>query len=224
MRYTYPTWGPTRTMTGTIASNGTTSGTWSDDYLDETGTWTSTVGQAQFLGGGKGALHYSDVTGAWYDVNVKYVTVSGDEAWFAGPVVAASNSGWIGNWLFAKVYDGGEPAAGVDQVWGSFTNETAAKDGVAAQSNPTDGPFTVEGETCRFTSHQPGKPDPRKPEERLLRVLFSLTEPAPDNWPPRSSPREASEPPSPPSGRATIGDSTYIAVRGFRQTGFRGFY
>jgi hypothetical protein len=74
-----------------------------------------------------------------YTVKISAVKVEGNTAWFAG-VVTDSNqpSGFVGNWLFAKVVDN-HP----DQIWGSFTTESAAKAGVAAKSNPADGPFNV---------------------------------------------------------------------------------
>lgn len=131
------------TANGTISGAGTLSGTWTGTDGDS-GTWSSTSGTAvQTVTGctGKGMFKYSDVNGNFYTVDVQYVNVSGNEAWFAGPVVSG-NVG-AGNWLFAKVLDGGEPSVGVDQIWGSFTTEAAAKVGVASMSNPGDGFFTI---------------------------------------------------------------------------------
>ena len=71
------------------------------------------------------------------DPRVKAVTVLGKDAWFAGPVVDG-NVG-AGQWLFAKVHDGGEPAYLVDHVWGSFTDEATALKGVLDMSTPGDG-------------------------------------------------------------------------------------
>ncbi len=90
---------------------------------------------------GKGVFNYSDADGNFYQVDVQYVNVSGNEAWFAGPVVSG-NVG-AGNWLFAKVLDGGEPSIGLDKIWGSFTTEATAKAGVATMSNPGDGAFDI---------------------------------------------------------------------------------
>lgn len=90
---------------------------------------------------GKGTFNYSDIVGLYYTVDVQYVKVSGNKTWFAGPVVSG-NVG-AGNWLFAKVLDGGEPAVGVDQIWGSFANEAAAKLGVQSMGTPSDGPFVI---------------------------------------------------------------------------------
>lgn len=138
--------GTVMTMTGTIAPDGTMTGTWTDDFGGtRTGTWASTAGAASKTYGtgcdGKGVFNYSDADGNFYQVRVQYFEVSGDDAWFAGPVVSG-NVG-AGSWLFAKVHDGSEPGTEVDQVWGSFTTEAAAKTGVALMSTPLDGPFTI---------------------------------------------------------------------------------
>jgi hypothetical protein len=72
-------------------------------------------------------------------VDVQYVVISGKTAWFAGPVVSG-NVG-TGQWLFTKVVDKG--GKNKDQIWGSFTTDSAAKNGVATMANPGDGPFTI---------------------------------------------------------------------------------
>lgn len=136
--------GVVMTMTGTIAPDGTLSGTWTDNYGGtRTGTWASTSGTAGVFTGctGKSTFNYHDADGNFYKVSVQYVKVSGDKAWFAGPVVSG-NVG-AGNWLFAEVQDVGTPGSAGDLIWGSFTNETAAKTGVALMTDPGDGPFAV---------------------------------------------------------------------------------
>lgn len=143
--------GVVNNMTGTIASDGSIAGTWSDNYTggapapDATrgGTFSAPAGSATPYATycGKGNAYYSDADGNWYFVNVKAVSVTGTHAWFAGPVIAG-NVG-VGNWLFVEVYDGGEPGKLVDQAWGSFTNEISAIDGVTGQLHPADGPFTI---------------------------------------------------------------------------------
>jgi len=133
-------------LDGKIMSDGTIDGEWYSN-TGQDGTWRITEGNAsaQLTGcEGKGMLRYWDANGDWYDVDVVLVNVKDDEAWFAGPVVSASNSSWLSNWLFAKVYDGGEPAAGVDKVWGSFTSMEDAAAGVGFTLDPEAGPFTVE--------------------------------------------------------------------------------
>ena len=141
-------------LEGYIGANGAIGGTWTSYRVNgdgdlngpfQSGSWTTTSGKASAEGcDGKGMLRYEDENGSWYDVEVALVKVVGDTAWFAGPVVAASNSSWVERWLFAKVFDGGEPAAGVDQLWGSFTTMEGAADGVAMMWDPKDGPFAVQ--------------------------------------------------------------------------------
>jgi len=138
---TYPY---TFTAVGTIQSNGTMSGSWSDTKGD-TGSWSSTSGGAtQIVTGceGKGMFHYSDVNGDWYYADVKYVNVDGADAYFAGLVTSASNASWIGNWVSVAVHDGGEPAYLVDAVWGSFTDMNTAKLNVANKVKP-NGKFDI---------------------------------------------------------------------------------
>jgi len=86
----------------------------------------------------QGTFKYSDTTGAWYDVKVEDVKVSGNTGYFAGVVTKASNSSWVGNWLFAEINDN-HP----EKIWGSFTDQTTAQVGVKNMTNPADGPFTV---------------------------------------------------------------------------------
>lgn len=145
MHYTVGAIGTTMHMSGTIAPDGTLSGIWDDNFGGiRTGTWASTSGSAAVAVTGctgKGVFNYSDVNGAFYAVDVKYVSVSGDDAWFAGPVV--SGNILVGSWIFVEVNDGGEPGIGVDQAWGSVVTEAVAKAGVASMSDPGDGPFAI---------------------------------------------------------------------------------
>jgi hypothetical protein len=85
-----------------------------------------------------GSFKYSDVNESSYTVKVSSVKVSGNTGWFAGEVTKASNPSWVGLWLFAKVIDN-HP----DQIWGSFTDQTTALNGVTNMTNPVDGPFNV---------------------------------------------------------------------------------
>lgn len=142
--YTLGAPGTVMTMTGTIASDGSMSGTWQDNFGGvRTGTWSTPAGSVSPFSGctGKGNFTYSDADGYTYTVSVQFVNVQGNTAWFAGPVTSG-NVG-TGSWLFAKVVDNGEPGKNVDQIWGSFTTEAAAKFGVANKLDPADGPFTI---------------------------------------------------------------------------------
>jgi len=85
-----------------------------------------------------GHFQYSDANRGWYKVDVSSVKVSGNSGWFAGKVTRASNPAWVGQWLFAKVQDG-HP----DMIWGSFTDQATATNGVASMATPADGPFNV---------------------------------------------------------------------------------
>lgn len=86
----------------------------------------------------KGWLHYEDVTGQWYDVDVRYVNVDPQSgiAYFAGPVVYASNPSWTNYWGAFAVCDKGTPGRKGDKVAGVFTNETAAFDYVNSGTVP----------------------------------------------------------------------------------------
>lgn len=85
-----------------------------------------------------GTFFYSDANHDSYSVKVSEVRVNGNDAYFAGKVTHASNPSWVGQWLFAKVEDNNP-----DKIWGSFTSQTAAVNGVDIMSDPTDGPFSV---------------------------------------------------------------------------------
>jgi len=130
---------------GTIASDGSIIGSWNDITVDSrVGTWMSTSSAAMesVIGcTGHGEFTYSDEDHAWYTVDVQYVKVSGHDTWFAGPVVSG-NVG-MGEWLFARVHDGGNPGNAGDKIWGSFTDKNSAKLGVALMSDPSDGPFLI---------------------------------------------------------------------------------
>lgn len=141
---TYTETGYSFTVNGTINTNGTLTVTdWSsnagqsgtNDWAVSGKTHTVTTCSA------KGTFTYSDVNGSTYTVKVMYINVSGNTAWFAGPVVSG-NVG-AGNWLITKVVDNGEPGINQDQIWGSFTTQSAAITGVANMVDPVDGPFTI---------------------------------------------------------------------------------
>jgi hypothetical protein len=138
--------GTTMHISGTVNADGSISGTWDDNYGgSRTGTFTSPAGSATATVSycGKGTAYYSDASGLWYLVNVSTVSVSGADAWFAGPVVASNFGAENGNWLFAKVHDGGEPGYLVDAASGSFTDQATATSGVAGHLSPGDGPFSI---------------------------------------------------------------------------------
>ena len=85
-----------------------------------------------------GWFSYSDNNRGWYNVNITDVSVSGNDGYFAGVVTSASNHSWVGQWLFGKVQNGH-----TDLIWGSFTTQTNAMNGVQNMTSPADGPFNV---------------------------------------------------------------------------------
>jgi hypothetical protein len=146
--YTVGAVGTTMTMAGTIASDGTMTGTWSDNYGGtRTGEWSSSTGVANkmFTGcTGKGSFNYSDANGTYYTVDVKYVSVDGNKAWFAGPVVSG-NMGGYGQYLFVKVVDNGEPGI-ADTSTGDFPlTEAQAMFKVASHASPIIPDITING-------------------------------------------------------------------------------
>jgi hypothetical protein len=88
---------------------------------------------------------YSDVNGTYYGVDVKYVSVYGNKAWFAGPITSG-NFGNFGNWLFMSVVDNGETGIGVDETGGDFPlTESQAKINVAMHVTPSLSGILITG-------------------------------------------------------------------------------
>jgi len=134
------------TLTGTIALDGTLSGTWVDNAAGtRTGTWKSNSGAATptIVGcDGKGTFNYADANLNVYGANINCVLVesSTNNAWFSGQVVSG-NVG-TGQWVFVKVHDGGTPGRIGDQIWGSFVGQDPCIL-VALKANPNDGAFAI---------------------------------------------------------------------------------
>jgi hypothetical protein len=117
--------------------------------------------------GAKGALLYSDPK-ITYTMDVQFLRVSGNTAWFAGQVTSASDPGVggcckVGNWIFWKVQDNGEPGVGVDKIWGEdltvsegITDSIAAALKVASMATPESDPFTINGGNIQV--HQNNRP------------------------------------------------------------------
>ena len=93
----------------------------------------------------RGNFQYSDANHESYRVKISETKVDGHFAWFAGEVSDASNPANNGKWLFAKV-ENGNP----DKIWGSFTDQTTAKNGVKNMTAPADGPFNIEHGQIKF--------------------------------------------------------------------------
>lgn len=141
--YTYGAPGTVMNMIGTIAPDGTLSGTWDDNYGgSRNGTWMTKTGTATVSYTsctGKGQFKYADVNGDWYVVKVTCAYINGSDAVFSGPVTYASNPAWTTNWLIAKVHDAGTPGTKGDTVSGDFvTNDPQCN-----AASIVNGPFTV---------------------------------------------------------------------------------
>jgi hypothetical protein len=145
--------GTTMHMNGTIASNGSISGTWSDNLnrpgADRTGTFTAPAGSATAMASycGKGTFSYSDEQGNWYLGAVKTVSVSGNQAWYAVQILA-SNLGYESsptNYLFVNVTDNGEPGIGKDVTAGDLMTPAAATSAVAGHLTPSTSAVINQG-------------------------------------------------------------------------------
>jgi hypothetical protein len=71
----------------------------------------------------KGSLIYTDPN-VTYTMDIKWLVVSGKDAYFAGPITSVTPAGGsggccaVGNWVFYHVQDNGEPGIGYDKIWG----------------------------------------------------------------------------------------------------------
>lgn len=128
--YTYTIYGRVNPDTGVLSVTGWSGGAGTD--------WTVTAGKASVVSNinGSGVFNYNDVNGTHYTVNVRYVSIEGRTAWFAGPVVTGNYGN--GQWLFARIIDNGNPGAGRDITGGDFPlTETQARDDVTAHIAPS---------------------------------------------------------------------------------------
>lgn len=89
----------------------------------------------------KGKLNYRDSNGDWFRVDIQCVTVLSDdaEAFFSGPIVSASDTTFLGQWLLVAVYDGGSPGSKGDLVWGEMYRYDPG-----CQPDSIPGPWAVE--------------------------------------------------------------------------------
>jgi hypothetical protein len=102
----------------------------------------------------KGSAIYTDAN-ITYTMDVQFLKVEGDTAWFAGQVTSATITGTdpggcckVNNWIFYKVVDRGEPGIDADEVWGEDLGATSiaiAHNKVAAGATPSAGPFVLNG-------------------------------------------------------------------------------
>ena len=104
----------------------------------------------------KGSAIYTDAN-VTYTMDVQFLKVDGNTAWFAGQVTSVTVTGtnpqiYVGHWILYQVVDGGEPGIGVDQIWGEDLSVSDPNTGTAAAYNkvfdgakPLGGPFVLTG-------------------------------------------------------------------------------
>ena len=104
----------------------------------------------------KGSAIYTDAN-VTYTMDVQYLKVDGNTAWFAGQVTSVTVTGtnpqiYVGHWILYQVVDGGEPGIGVDQIWGEDLSVSNPATGIAQAFNkvaegakPLGGPFVLTG-------------------------------------------------------------------------------
>jgi len=97
----------------------------------------------------KGSAIYTDAN-ITYTMDVQILKVVGTEAWFAGQVTSVSGTGCcaVGNWIFYKVADKGEPGIDADQIWGEDLGPVSLVTAylkVNGQADPLGGPFVLNG-------------------------------------------------------------------------------
>ena len=85
---------------------------------------------------------WSDEVSRELELDIHYVEVDGDDAWFAALCTSDSFDTVDGKWLYIMVHDGGEPGLnGVDQIgwdWDSGTNESNAESRVNINDTPSN--------------------------------------------------------------------------------------
>ena len=138
----------THNMTGTIAPDGSISGTWNDNYhgVTRTGTFTAT-GAAVVDYSGKGTALYTDENGSWYFMSVKSVKIERKHRLVRGQIIA-SNLGYetsSTSYLFVKITDVAEPGIGKDITSGDLITEAAALEAVSLKASPSTEAFINVG-------------------------------------------------------------------------------
>ena len=104
----------------------------------------------------KGSAIYTDAN-VTYTMDVQYLKVEGNTAWFAGQVTSVTVTGtnpqiYKDHWILYQVVDGGEPGIGVDHIWGEDLSVSNSNTGTAQAHNkvnegatPLGGPFVLTG-------------------------------------------------------------------------------
>jgi hypothetical protein len=91
----------------------------------------------------KGEANNRTPDGGRYHAKVRCVNVIDDNTiLFAAEITDTNMPSW-GPWVLIQVYDGGEPGAGVDQIWGQFMDGNTAMASCNAGTPPAGGPWEV---------------------------------------------------------------------------------
>jgi hypothetical protein len=104
----------------------------------------------------KGSLIYTDAN-VTYTMDVQYLKVEDETAWFAGQVTSLTVTGInpgvdLGDWVLYKVVDKGEPGIGADQIWGEnltkgehIDDSSMVLPRLLTGPDPLGGPFFLNG-------------------------------------------------------------------------------
>jgi hypothetical protein len=112
-------------LAASATSNRKTSGNadWINPYSQQPAHLTFNAIATSGIGpAGKGTAVYTDPN-LTYTMDVQFVKVSGNTAWFAGRVTSVTPADGflacckVGDWLFYKVRDIGEPGVNADLIW-----------------------------------------------------------------------------------------------------------
>ena len=116
--------GPAEKATGGIMVQETSDTAWVDFNAHEAKGKRDAKGTFWWYLGGK------DDPTRTIKVDVEYVMVDGDMAWFAGMAVMDTDNDLEGEWFFVKVKDGGTPATDGDQVWWEWVDDEETAEGM----------------------------------------------------------------------------------------------
>ena len=102
---------------------------------------------------------YATDANVTYTMDVQYLRVNGNTAWFTGQVTSVNPTGTnpgiaLEHWILIKVVDNGEPGT-LDQIWGEDLTVGGISDSLAAATrlasainddiDPVGGPFVLNG-------------------------------------------------------------------------------
>ena len=118
-------------------------------------------------------------------MDVQWLKVEGNTAWFIGQVTSVTVTGTnplidVGHWILYKVADDGEPGIGVDNIWGEdltvgdpITYTAIAFNRVFIGGDPLGGPFVLTGGNVQVQLNPTGFDSLRRPQRtRRFSVVF----------------------------------------------------